>query len=260
MSATATAGTYTATCTGGLAGSTRTLNVSVGGVTLSGQPTITVNASTVNDATAIASFDTRTVAVGGDDLLTIQVKDAAGNPITGLTSSAFGFALSGGTSNGAFSTVSATATAGTYTATFTAAQSGSASTLFVTVAGVTPASRPTITVTPGRRERDGVNGQLSMPTVASGGRSVDDCREGCSRQRDHGTDNAASASRFRAARAPVRLVGERDGHRRHVHRHPYWRARGHCVHVDGDGRRRDAVQPADDHRDGGVGRRFEFHG
>src|SRR5262249_14275015 len=63
------------------------------------------------------SFATATVASGGGDTLTIVVKDGSGNAISGLNNAAFTFSLSGGTSAGTFSAVSATATPGTYTTT-----------------------------------------------------------------------------------------------------------------------------------------------
>jgi hypothetical protein len=89
------------------------------------------------------------VASGGTDVLTVVVKDGAGNAITGLAGSAFGFSLSGGTSRGTFGPVTATATPGTYTATFTATTAGTASAVTATVTGVTLATHPTVQVTGG---------------------------------------------------------------------------------------------------------------
>ena len=62
-------------------------------------------------------------------MLTIVVKDTSDNPVGGLDGSAFAFGLSGGTSTGTFGPVIATATAGIYTTTFTAAMSGTTATV-----------------------------------------------------------------------------------------------------------------------------------
>jgi hypothetical protein len=147
VSATATPGTYTATFTGTTAGTASTLTVTVNGVTLATQPAITVTTGPVSATTSTLSFASPTVASGNTDLVTLLVKDAAGNAISGLASSAFSFALSGGTSAGRFSAVTATATAGTYTATFTGTTAGTASTLTTTVTGVTLNTMPTVQVT-----------------------------------------------------------------------------------------------------------------
>jgi hypothetical protein len=107
------------------------------------------------------SFASPTVASGNTDLLTIVVKDTSGNPVAGLPGSLFSFAFSGGTSAGTLGPVTATATPGTYTATFTGTTAGTASTLAVTVGGVTFATRPTVTVTATDRS--------VVATFASGG-------------------------------------------------------------------------------------------
>ena len=80
------------------------------------------------------------------DLLTIVVKDTTGNAVSGLASSAFSFSPAGGTSAGTFGTVTATATPGTYTATFTGTTAGTASTLTATVSGVTLNTNPAVQV------------------------------------------------------------------------------------------------------------------
>lgn len=148
VSATSTPGTYTSTFTGTTAGTTSTLTVTINGVTLTTQPTIKVTVGAVSGAKSTASFATSTVAYAGTDVLTIVVKDAAGNAVTGLASGSFALNLSGGTSAGAFGAVSESATNGTYTATFTATASGTATTVTAVVSGVTLANKPTVTVTP----------------------------------------------------------------------------------------------------------------
>jgi hypothetical protein len=148
VSATATPGTYTATFTPTAVGTASTLTATVNGVVLTTKPTVQVIAGGISGANSSASFAAPSVASGNTDTLTIVVKDAAGNAITGLTNSAFGLNLSGGSSGGTFGPVSATATPGTYTAVFTGTTAGTASTLSVTVGGVALASQPTVTVTP----------------------------------------------------------------------------------------------------------------
>jgi hypothetical protein len=149
VTATATAGTYTTTFTGTTAGTASSLAVAVTGVTLSTHPGITVTAGAVSPTNSSAAFTSPTVPTGGTDTLTIVVEDAAGNAVTGLANSVFGLALSGGTSAGTFGPVAATATAGTYTTTFTGTTPGTAATLTTTVGGVTLAGQPTIQVIAG---------------------------------------------------------------------------------------------------------------
>jgi hypothetical protein len=165
----ATAGTYTVTFTGTTAGSASTLTVTVSGVTLSTKPAVTVTAGTVSGANSTASLATPTVASGSTDTLTVVVKDGSGNAISGLTNTAFGFSLSGGTSAGTFGTVTETATKGTYTATITGTTAGTASTLTVTVSGVTLSTKPAVAVTAGAVSGTHSTATFTTPTVASGG-------------------------------------------------------------------------------------------
>src|SRR5262249_3555524 len=114
------------------------------------------------------SFATSMVTSGLTDLLTLVVKDGSGNAVTGLTSSAFGFSLSGGTSAGTFGTVTETATKGTYTTTFTASTVGTPNILTATVSGVILNTKPTITVTVGPVNGSKSTVGLATATVASG--------------------------------------------------------------------------------------------
>jgi hypothetical protein len=123
-----------------------TLTITVGGVTLNVQPTITVNVGPLNAAASLASFATSVVAVGGGDPLTIVLKDASGNAISGLSNSAFTLALSGST-GGSFSAVNETSTPGRYTSTFLASSAGGVSSLTVLVNGVALSQHPTVTAT-----------------------------------------------------------------------------------------------------------------
>jgi hypothetical protein len=146
VSETATKGTYTATCTGTTAGTASSLTVTVSGVALNTKPTITVTTGAISSALSTVAFASATVAAGGADVVTVVLKDSAGNPITGLGNGAFSFALSGGTSAGTFGAVTESATKGTYTAIFTGTTLGTASTLTTTVSGVTLATKPPVTV------------------------------------------------------------------------------------------------------------------
>jgi hypothetical protein len=97
------------------------------------------------------SFASPTVALGSTDLVTLTVRDTAGNTVTGLLAADFSLGLSGGTSTGTFGSVSETSTPGTYQATFTGVRAGTAATLTATIDGVAVTSAlPTITVTPAR--------------------------------------------------------------------------------------------------------------
>jgi hypothetical protein len=109
----------------------------------------TFSNQTFSATNSTVQLATSTVTVGHTDTVTIVVKDTSGNTVSGLSSSAFSFSLSGGTSNGTLSAVTATAMPGTYTATFTGTVAGTPSMLCPTVSGVTLATMPSITVNPG---------------------------------------------------------------------------------------------------------------
>ena len=128
----------------------------------------TYSSQTISGANSTDSFASPTAVSGNTDLLTIVVKDTTGNAVSGLASSAFNFALSGGTSAGTFGAVAATATPGTYTALFTGTTAGTASTLTTTVNGVTLSTQPTITVTTGSVSATTSTVSFASPTVASG--------------------------------------------------------------------------------------------
>jgi hypothetical protein len=145
---TSTRGTYTATFTGTAAGTASTLTATVNGVTLAATPTVQVLAGGISPASSTVAFASSAVVTGHTDLITLVVRDAAGNPVGGLAGSSFVLALSGGTSAGTFGAVTETATRGTYTATFTATTVGTPSTLTAAVAGVSLGATSSITVTP----------------------------------------------------------------------------------------------------------------
>jgi hypothetical protein len=132
--------------TGTVAGTTSTLAATINGVQLASQPAVTVVPGAPNRTQTEASFANSDVAAGDTDVLTIQVKDAAGNAIPDLLNGNFVFGLSG-SSTGAFGTVTETSTPGTYTVTFTAGTAGTASQLSISVAGILIGEKPKVTVT-----------------------------------------------------------------------------------------------------------------
>lgn len=146
---TSTPGTYTATFTGTRAGSASTLTIYANGISLTARPSIQVAAGPVSAVTSTVHFAAPSIASGQKETVTIVLKDAAGNAITGLAASAFALNLVNGSSGGAFGAVTATTTPGTYTATFSALAAGSASALTTSVNGTNLSSQPTVTVTPG---------------------------------------------------------------------------------------------------------------
>jgi hypothetical protein len=101
----------------------------------------------ISGASSIANFAASLVVSGNSDMLTLVVEDTAGNAVSGLSNSSFGFTLSGGTSAGVFGNVNQTATPGVYTVGFTGNTVGTASTLTTTVNGVTLTAQPTVQVT-----------------------------------------------------------------------------------------------------------------
>jgi hypothetical protein len=144
---TATPGTYAVVAAGVQAGSALTLSVKINGVLLATEPTIQVTPGPVSAGKSTISLATPTVASGKTDQVTIIVKDAAGNAVTGLLSGDFILGFAGGTSTGSFGTVTESSTAGTYKVEFTAGNAGTASYLSVEVMGVLLSKEPKATVT-----------------------------------------------------------------------------------------------------------------
>ena len=108
-----------------------------------------VVAGGVSGAKSAIRFATPTVAAGSTDKVTIAVKNNNGNPITGLATSAFRFALARGKSAGTFGSVSATPPPGTYVVVFTGTKPGKASTFTAKVRGVRLDTKPTVRVVTG---------------------------------------------------------------------------------------------------------------
>jgi YVTN family beta-propeller protein len=142
-------GTYTATFTGVAAGTATTIGATINASPVTTTlPTVSVTAGAISAATSLVTVSSDTVASGVGVTLTLQAKDAAGNPLTtGGATVAFGF--SGGTSTGSIGATTDNGN-GTYTATFTGVIAGAATTIGATV-NATPVGTalPTIAVTPG---------------------------------------------------------------------------------------------------------------
>ncbi|HEY2911635.1 MAG TPA: FG-GAP repeat protein, partial [Gemmataceae bacterium] len=143
---TATPGTYTTNFTGNLAGTASTLTAKVNGVSLTAQPTVQVTAGPISASKSTVNFASATDVAGATDLVTIAVKDAAGNAISGLTNTDFALSLTGA-SQGSFGIVAETTTTGTYKTLFTGLATGTPSTLSTTVQGVSLTVHPTVQVT-----------------------------------------------------------------------------------------------------------------
>ena len=133
MTETATAGTYSATLKGTLAGTYTVKPLFTGSALGSLSDTVTLTAGTTPDA-GQSSFSASPKLLAADGIsastLTLTVKDASGNPLTGVAGSLTAVARDSQGHTPAADEVSisgmtATATAGVYTATLTGTQAGS---------------------------------------------------------------------------------------------------------------------------------------
>ena len=161
-----TPGTYKALVTGLAAGTAASLALTLGDVPIASEATLQVTPGAVSGSDSRVRFAESTDQSGTVDTVTIVVEDANGNAITGLTSSAFSLALSGGTSTGSFGTVQETSTPGTYTVDFTGAVAGTASTLKLKIRGRALATPPGVIVTPGVPAQTSIT--FAASSVASG--------------------------------------------------------------------------------------------
>jgi len=161
-------GSYTAVFTGTTAGTATTIHATMGGVAVTSTlPTITVTPGGASTSQSTVSVSAGTVASGATVTLTLQAKDASGANLTsgGL---AVGFTASGGSSTGAIGATTDHGD-GTYTAVFTGATAGSATTVHATIGGAAVTSTlPTITVTPGAASTSRSTVAVSAASVASG--------------------------------------------------------------------------------------------
>ena len=161
-------GTYTANFTGVLAGTATTLTASINSAPVTTpMPTITVTSAGISVATSTLSVSNATVASGNTVTLSLQARDAAGNPISsgGAT---VAFSHTGGTSTGTIGTTSDHGN-GNYTALFTGVISGTTTNIRATIGGVdVTTSSPTVAVTPGALSLANSTVSVSSASVTSG--------------------------------------------------------------------------------------------
>jgi len=165
-------GMYTAVLHGLLAGTVTTVHATINGLPVtSSLPTVRVTPGAPSAATSVVSIPVDSVASGASQLFTIQLKDAAGNPLTTAGGAAVQFSVASGTSTGTIAPATAAfAGAGTDTSRFTGVVAGTADTVKATVNGVpvtTP--RPTIFVYPGPASLTTSTVTVSDSVVAAGG-------------------------------------------------------------------------------------------
>src|SRR4029077_735097 len=92
---------YTAVFHGLLAGTATTIHATINGVTVSSSlPSVTVTPGGASPATSVVTAPIDSVASGGSVLFTIQLKDAAGNPLTTAGGASVVFSTTFGTSTG----------------------------------------------------------------------------------------------------------------------------------------------------------------
>lgn len=164
-------GTYSATFTGLVAGTATTIGATINGTAVGTTlPTIAVTAGAISPLTSVVSTSSGTVASGASATLTLVAKDSSGNPVpTGGATVVF--SQVGGTSTGAISPTT-DHTNGTYTATFTGAIAGTATTIHATIGGVAVTSTTTITVVAGNTVAAKSVITVSKDTIASGGKDT----------------------------------------------------------------------------------------
>ncbi|MGE5087297.1 MAG: invasin domain 3-containing protein, partial [Bacillota bacterium] len=160
-------GVYTADFTGVVAGTARSIGVSVGGVNLAGiSQSITVVPGAPVSSNSTIAVSTSTLSSGASATVTAVLKDINSNPVpSGLVVT---FNKVGGTSTGDFSASVVNAGAGVYTTTYTGIVAGTAQTLSVSVGGVQLSPTTTVTVVPGAPSAAQSTLTLSSNSVNSG--------------------------------------------------------------------------------------------
>ncbi|MDB5308070.1 MAG: Alkaline phosphatase [Gemmataceae bacterium] len=139
-------GVYSEVFTATTAG-TVTFTAAVGAVTVTDAQSVTITAGSVAAAhsTVTSPADGGTLASGGTTTVTFTAKDAAGNPVTGLTAGGLTFGLAAGsTGSGTFATFTDLG-GGVYSEVFTATASGTV-TFAVTAGAVTVTDTQSVTV------------------------------------------------------------------------------------------------------------------
>ena len=159
-------GRYTATFTGALAGTSVDVLATFNTTTLnSAPPSIMVLTGPASSATSTVTVSNAIVEAGSSVVITLTTYDIAGNPVT-TGGAAVTFSLTGGTSNGSFGSTTDVGD-GTYTAIFTGATAGSATTIRGEIAAVElTTTLPQITVTPSATIRYVLSG---FPTSINAG-------------------------------------------------------------------------------------------
>ncbi len=168
-------GTYSATLTGYTAGTAKTLGATINTTAVTSTTSMTVLPGTATAANSVLSIvsGATTVASGSNVTLQLQAKDAAGNSLTASAGLAITFTLGAGASTftQGFPITPTNNNNGTYTATLTGNQVGSARTFGATVGGTVTTSTTNMRVIPGPISMS--NSVLSIvggaSSVASGG-------------------------------------------------------------------------------------------
>ena len=165
-------GTYTSSFTGAVSGTGTTIAASIGGTPITSTlPTVIVIPGIPSAATSTVTVSSSTVASGQTITLTLTARDANGNAsVTGGRTVAF--SRSGGVSTGS---VGATTdnNNGTYSAIFTGAISGSATTITSTLDGsAVTTTLPTVSVTPGTASAAASTVAVSSASISAGSTST----------------------------------------------------------------------------------------
>jgi hypothetical protein len=158
-------GIYTVQYTGVIAGSSQSIQVSVGGVVVPGiSGTIQVTPGTPAAAKSSLTISLATLPSGQDATVTATLRDANNNVIPSGVS--LGFSKAGGTSTGNFGPVN-NAGSGVYTTTYTGVIAGSAQTIGVTIDGAPLGLSTSVVVVPGIVDETLSSFTLSQSTVPS---------------------------------------------------------------------------------------------
>jgi hypothetical protein len=160
-------GSYKASYTGIVAGSSRAIGANIGGVAVSSTlPSITVFAGAVSVAQSVVSVSSASVSAGSSVTLTLATKDANGNPLNhgGLNVS---FIQSGGSSNGVIGPVSNVG--GVYQAVYTGTIAGTPRTIGASISLLpVTGTLPTVKVNPGEASLAASIVNVSSSTVVAG--------------------------------------------------------------------------------------------
>ncbi|MES2964462.1 MAG: invasin domain 3-containing protein [Bdellovibrionota bacterium] len=162
-------GTYQATFTGVLAGTAVDITATSGGTAFASVTTdaISVTPGAVSAATSLVAVSSSTVQADNVELsnITVTLKDAAGNLISGKTVTA---SHAGGTGTGAISAFTDNSN-GTYSGTFSGRVSGTATTVTAVGDGVTITQTQNITVFAGPPTKIAASGATALTAHACAG-------------------------------------------------------------------------------------------